>query len=95
MSITAKELARKIGVSAAAVSMALNNKPGVSRKTRQLILDEAEKNGYDFSRLSVKKQEGIYISLSIKNMAQLSQILRSSPNYLTESAKAVRKTAIR
>ncbi|MEY8484310.1 LacI family DNA-binding transcriptional regulator [Lachnospiraceae bacterium 48-21] len=58
MSITAKELARKIGVSAAAVSMALNNKPGVSRKTRQLILDEAEKNGYDFSRLSVKKQAG-------------------------------------
>lgn len=58
MSITAKELAKKIGVSAAAVSMALNNKPGVSRETRQMILDEAEKNGYDFSRLSMKKPTG-------------------------------------
>ena len=56
MSITAKELAQKLGLSAAAVSMALNNKPGVSRETRRMILDEAEKNGYDFSRISTKKQ---------------------------------------
>lgn len=56
MSITAKELAKKLGISAASVSMALNNKPGVSRDTRQMILDEAEKAGYDFSRLSAKKQ---------------------------------------
>ena len=56
MSITAKELAQKLGFSAAAVSMALNNKPGVSRETRRMILDEAEKNGYDFSRISTKKQ---------------------------------------
>lgn len=56
MSITAKELAKKLGLSAAAVSMALNNKPGVSRETRRMILDEAEKAGYDFSRISMKKQ---------------------------------------
>lgn len=58
MSITAKELAQKLGISAAAVSMALNNKPGVSQKTRKMILDEADKYGYDFSRLSVKRQSG-------------------------------------
>ncbi len=56
MSITAKQLAKKLGLSAAAVSMALNNKPGVSQETRRMILDEAEKNGYDFSRISMKKQ---------------------------------------
>lgn len=55
MSITAKELAKKLNLSAAAVSMALNNKPGVSTATRQLVLDAAEKNGYDFSRLSEKR----------------------------------------
>lgn len=65
MSITAKELAKKLGLSAAAVSMALNNKPGVSRETRQLILDEAEKAGYDFSRISSKKQTGGNIYLVI------------------------------
>lgn len=56
MSITAKELAKKLGLSEAAVSMALNNKPGVSRETRQLIFDTAEREGYDFSRVAAKKQ---------------------------------------
>lgn len=55
MGITAKELASKLGVSAAAVSMALNNKPGVSTATRRLILDAAEKYGYDFSRIAEKQ----------------------------------------
>lgn len=52
MGITAKELAAKLNISAAAVSLALNNRPGVSTKTRQRIWDAAEKYGYDFSRLS-------------------------------------------
>lgn len=56
MSITAKKLAEKLGVSPAAVSMALNNKPGVSQKTRKLILDAAEKEGYDFYRISSKNK---------------------------------------
>ncbi|MDY5113583.1 MAG: LacI family DNA-binding transcriptional regulator, partial [Bilifractor sp.] len=42
MSITAKELARQLGVSPAAVSMALNNKPGVSTATRARIVRAAE-----------------------------------------------------
>lgn len=54
MGITAKELAKKLNLSAAAVSMALNNKPGVSTATRQLVLETAEKYGYDFSRISGK-----------------------------------------
>jgi len=54
MTITAKELSKKLNISAAAVSMALNNKPGVSTTTRRLILDTAEKYGYDFTRVSEK-----------------------------------------
>ena len=55
MTITAKQLAEKLNLSAAAVSMALNDKPGVSTATRRLILDTAEKYGYDFSRINEKK----------------------------------------
>lgn len=51
MSITAKELAKKLGISATAVSMALNNKPGVSTKTRQKIIKAAETFGYDFTKI--------------------------------------------
>ena len=48
-SITAKELAQKLGLSQTAVSMALNNKPGVSTETRRMIIEAAEKYDYDFS----------------------------------------------
>lgn len=45
MAISSKELAQKLNLSPAAVSMALNNKPGVSEKTRQLVLAAAEQYG--------------------------------------------------
>jgi len=54
MSITAKELAKKLNLSAAAVSMALNGKPGVSTRTRKLVLETAENYGYDFTKIAEK-----------------------------------------
>ena len=50
MSISAKELAQKLNISAATVSMVLNRKPGISEKTRNLVLDAAREYGYDFSK---------------------------------------------
>lgn len=52
MGITAKELAKKLNLSEAAISMALNHKPGVSTTTRKKVLEEAEKWGYDFTRIA-------------------------------------------
>ena len=54
MSITAKELAKKLNLSGAAVSMALNNKPGVSPETRIKVCEAAQKYGYDFSKIKDK-----------------------------------------
>ena len=54
MSVTAKELAKILNISEAAVSMALNNKPGVSRERKKEILAAAEKYGYDFTRVNQK-----------------------------------------
>lgn len=51
MSVTAKELAGKLGLSATAVSMALNNKTGVSPDTRARVIKAAEEYGYDFTKL--------------------------------------------
>lgn len=56
MSITAKELAKLLQLSEAAVSMALNNKAGVSTATRQRILQAATEHGYDFSRIQEAKE---------------------------------------
>lgn len=51
MSITAKELSKLLNLSEAAVSMALNNKPGVSTATRQRVVNTAKEHGYDFTRI--------------------------------------------
>lgn len=51
MSVTAKELAKQLGLSEAAVSLALNHKPGVSTATQKRVLAAAEKAGFDFSKL--------------------------------------------
>ena len=53
MSITAKELAALLGLSESAVSLALNNKQGVSTATRQRVFAAAKAHGYDFSRKSL------------------------------------------
>ena len=61
MAVTAKELSVMLGLSEAAVSLALNNKPGISTATRKRILETARREGYDFSRkaarLSVSRGE--------------------------------------
>ncbi len=57
MSVTAKDIARELNLSPSAVSMALNNRPGVSTKTRTLVIETAERMGYDFSRLDIGKTQ--------------------------------------
>ena len=53
MSITAKALAAKLGLSESAVSLALNDKPGVSRATRRRVIEAAREYGFDFSKKAV------------------------------------------
>lgn len=54
MAVTAKELSKILNLSEAAVSMALNHKPGVSTATRKRVLDTARELGYDFSKINEK-----------------------------------------
>lgn len=89
MSITAKELARKLGISATAVSMALNNKPGVSTETRAKIIKTAEEQGYDFTK--VKKTPGREGSVYIIFYKTHNAILSYTPifNELYDGVKSV------
>ena len=48
--ITAKEIAQRLGISTASVSVALNGKPGVSEATRRRILATAAEMGYSASK---------------------------------------------
>jgi len=53
MEITAKDIAKKLGVSPSAVSLAMNGKPGVSVATREKILAEAVRLGYAVTRKEI------------------------------------------
>ena len=67
MSITAKELAKHLNLSTASVSVALNNKPGVSTSTRKKVLTAARELGYEFSsstkdgKLLTAEPEGLLV----------------------------------
>lgn len=65
MSISAKELAEKLNISAATVSMVLNKKPGISEKTREQVLSAAHRYGFDFSKLEAKTSASGSIQLVI------------------------------
>ncbi len=54
MKVSAKEVAARLGISAAAVSMALNDKPGVSESTRERVLSTAREMGYDLNKIKMK-----------------------------------------
>lgn len=71
MPITAKELARELGISAAAVSMALNDKPGVSSETRKKVRLLAQEKGFDFSKIkpSPAREGSVYFVIYKKNGA--------------------------
>lgn len=74
MGITAKELAKELGISAAAVSMALNDKPGVSTQTKKKVKEAAERLGYDFHKIKSRtKTNGfIYFIICKRNGTVLS-----------------------
>jgi|GEM_PF-1045038 len=54
--ITMREIAKSLGISVAAVSMALGNRQGVSEETRQKVMDEAERLGYSIKKSPPRKK---------------------------------------
>ena len=57
--VTAKDIAKRLNITPAAVSMALNGKPGVSERTRTMVLEEAAKLGYSTPRAAREAQKGV------------------------------------
>ncbi|TGJ75531.1 LacI family DNA-binding transcriptional regulator [Caproiciproducens galactitolivorans] len=75
--VTMKDIAEQLNVSVNAVSLALNDKKGVGKETRNRILNKAEKMGYFLEKAKYKK------SLSNKNICILipTQYYRNSDFY--------------
>lgn len=50
--VTEKDIAKLLNISEASVSLALNNKAGISSALRQKVFDTAQQIGYDYAKLS-------------------------------------------
>lgn len=68
--ITLSEIAQQLGVSTATVSLALQNKPGVSEKTRQAVLEVSKQLGYVYNRSAarLRMQRSFTIGLIVPNL---------------------------
>ena len=54
--VTAKQIAQQLGISQAAVSIVLNGRPGVSDETRRLVLETADRLGYNPARITAVRE---------------------------------------
>lgn len=81
----AKDLARELGLSEAAVSLALNNKPGVSTRTRNRVREAALAAGMDLTGRPVDSQAApIYLIYYRKKGAVL-----TDSSFFTELTRGV------
>ena len=86
MIVTIKDIAKKTNFSYATVSRALNNKPGISKKTRAIILAEAEKLGY--------QPNGLARGLVMKHTNTIGLVIPDISNpFFPEIARGVEDTA--
>jgi len=92
MSVTIRDIAKALGLSSGTISRALKNEAGLTEDTRQLVLEMAEKMGYDHSRLRQKKLRRVTFLLHRQH-----NNTSSSPFYtpvLHGAAEACRKQGI-
>ena len=91
--MTSKELARILNLSEAAVSFALNGKPGVSTRTRNRVKEAAMKYGLDVSSMeSARKKGGVICLVYYQRKGFLLPVLPFS-NEVTEGVENACETA--
>lgn len=75
MGISAKELAQKLNVSPATISMVFNNKPGISEATRKLVLEAAREYNYVPSKTPIPEKKVIQLVIYQKH----AQVVSDTP----------------
>jgi len=86
--VTMKEIAKKLNISISAVSLALNNKPGINEELRKEIISLCEKLGYDLRKIQSKAQDGGYIGF-----LSISEFLMSGEIFYTKMLHEVQEEA--
>lgn len=92
MSISAKELANKLNVSAATISMVLNHKSGISAATREKVLQGAKECGYDLTKYYARAETPR--NICFLNYKKSGQVVTDTPFFseLTEGISSACKS---
>ena len=72
-STTARDIAKKLGISTASVSVALNGKPGVSQATRDKVLAAARELGYNISRNATAEKKVLCFLIYVDQIVGIAQ----------------------
>ena len=67
MTLKAKEIAEILGISQATLSLVVNNKPGISEKTRNRVIQELRDGGYDYL-LSDQARKGVELAGEVRSI---------------------------
>lgn len=86
MSISAKELAQKLNVSAATISMVLNHKGGISPATVEKVLEGAREYGYDLSKYYLYNE--LTRNICFLNYKKSGLVVRDTP-FFAEIAEGI------
>ena len=72
-STTARDIAKKLGISTASVSVALNGKPGVSQATRDKVLAAATELGYTISKNTIAEKKLLCFLIYVDQIVGIAQ----------------------
>ena len=82
MGVTIKDLAAQLNLSPATISLSLNNRPGVSQKTRALVLEMAEKLGYEQIASTARRSHQGHGNIRLVVYKKMGRVVADTPFFL-------------
>lgn len=82
MGVTIKDLATQLNLSPATVSLSLNNRPGVNQNTRALVLELAEKLGYEQIASTARRPLQGYGNIRLIVYKKIGRVVADTPFFL-------------
>ncbi len=83
MGVTIKDLAEQLNLSPATISLALNNRPGVNPKTRALVLELANKLGYEQISATVRRLPKGSGNIRLVVYKKIGRVVADTPFFLS------------
>ena len=82
MGVTIKDLAAQLNLSPATISLSLNNRPGVNERTRALVLEMADKLGYEQITPTIRRHPRTNGNIRLIVYKKIGRVVADTPFFL-------------